>query len=169
MNHIWERVLQATDNDKPLLAFLQRLLTLDPEQRANFADLAHHPYLRQIDLLPVSDSSVAAVSDTFALPAALPAVPAPQQVVSMPCEGKTIVEGLQPVPDMPSLLWNPSSEAVCHMSSGSVYRSAAAGPLTSLHISSGIHGDISISKVVPFVTCMQCTVIHGMTACSHKY
>ena len=149
MQHIWDRLLQVTDNDLPLLAFLQQLLTLDPHLRArNFADLANHPYLHQIDL-PASDSSSTPVHDIVALPT----VPASQQVVStltmsehvsMPSVGKDVAGRLQPVPGMPSLLWNPSSEAVCHMSSGSVYRSAAAGSMqcTALpcqHITLAIH------------------------------
>ena len=131
MEDIWDQVLQATDNDKALLAFLQQLLTLDPHQRANFANLAHHPYLHQPDL-PVSDNIATSVHDTVALPA----VSAPQQVlstptmsntVSVPSLGKDVGGRLQQVPGMPSLLWDPSSQAVCQVSSGSVYRSAAAG------------------------------------------
>ena len=52
MEPIWDRLLQATDNDLPLLAFLQQLLTLDPHQRANFADLANHPYFTRLTCLP---------------------------------------------------------------------------------------------------------------------
>lgn len=53
MGEVWDRLRQATGNDAPLVAFLQRLLTLDPAARADFAGLTQHPYVQ----LEEADSS----------------------------------------------------------------------------------------------------------------
>ena len=74
----WDRLRQATNNDAPLLAFLQQLLSLDPAPHADFAALADHPYL-QLDPPPAlhSPSAAAAASDASGLAAAaLAAAPA---------------------------------------------------------------------------------------------
>lgn len=79
MEDVWDRLRQATNNDAPLLTFLQQLLSLDPAPRADFAALANHPYL-QLDPPPAlhSPSAAAVASDASGLATASPAaVPAP--------------------------------------------------------------------------------------------
>ena len=39
MDELWDRLREATNNDEALVAFLQQLLTLDPEPRCDFTKL----------------------------------------------------------------------------------------------------------------------------------
>lgn len=77
MEGVWDRLRQATNNDAPLLGFLQQLLSLDPAPRADFAALANHPYLH-LDPPPVlpPPSAAAAASDASGLAAATAAATA---------------------------------------------------------------------------------------------
>lgn len=144
MEDVWDRLRQATNNDAPLLAFLQQLLSLDPAPRADFVALANHPYLH-LDPPPVlhSPSATAVASDASGLAAAAQA--ASQLVMSaattasgpaaVMTDGATLEDAVKSIPGMveqfdslvavlgiPFLVFDPTLNPVCETASGAVYR-----------------------------------------------
>ena len=136
MEEVWERLRKATNKDAPLVAFLQRMLTLDPAARADFAALCSHPYLQttlpQQATLTASSSHDSAQHLTASLAVsaagAVSAVVMPEQddlrAAVRLILGITAEEAAQmePVPGSPFLVWDPSRTAVCDTGSGVVYR-----------------------------------------------
>lgn len=151
LGEVWDRLQRATDNDAPLLAFLQQLLSLDPAARADFATLAQHPYLR-LDQphIHVSTSSMAAAAaasatvepavvmpDEAALRAAVMSIPTGMAKVSKdrshpywsssraPCtieRDDAEAERMVAVPGIPFLVFDPIGRPVCETASGTVFR-----------------------------------------------
>ncbi len=150
MTEIWDRLREATDNDEGLVTILQQLFTLDPEPRANFAALAEHPYLQQAIPTPVPGSdpenaahsagASSAVVDAHVSPSSSPSLAASAAVkdaaalwvpdlrsLATDMKPSTVSDtdptaGMQPIPGIPFLIWDPTSVAVCEVSSGVVYR-----------------------------------------------
>ena len=123
MEEVWDKLHQATSDDA-LIEFLQRLLTLDPAARADFAALANHPYVQmEPALLPASNAP--------RLGAPSPAMAALMPSSSELCKAVRTIPGLQgdtadalqAVPGVLYLMWDPDS-LVCVTASGAVYRQA---------------------------------------------
>ena len=127
MDDVWARLCTATHNDEALLAFLQRLLTLDPEARADFGELVEtHPYLQPASQ-PVPVPGSLAASSAAASTAASNTVAVYKDAVTMQVAArldvdKDVMQRLQSLPGLASVWWDPTSVPVCHLSSGSVYR-----------------------------------------------
>ena len=123
MEEVWDRLRQATSNDAPLVDFLQRLLTLDPEPRAHFAALANHPYVQAQPALPAAVT--AAVVDAALAPKA-GAMPSKsvlaKAVMSIPGLEKDRADDLDTVPGIPYLVCDADLPPVCETASGIVYR-----------------------------------------------
>lgn len=129
MGEVWERLREATHNDEALVAFLQQLLTVEPEPRSDFAKLVEgHPYL-QPAIVPaaVSGNHAASLPAPPTPPLAVPRSPSPLLVAK---DGPTVHgSSVEPVPGLPSVWWDPASPPVCRMASGAVYRYVTASPL----------------------------------------
>ena len=105
MEEVWDRLRKATSNDAPLVDFLQRLLTLDPDTRAHFAALANHPYIQAQPALPAAVT--AADVDATSSPKAVP-MPSKselsQAVMSIPGMQKDKADEMETVPGIPYLV-----------------------------------------------------------------
>ena len=128
MEEVWDRLRQATGNDGPLVAFLQKLLSLDPTARADFGTLvAQHPYV-QVDQAPMcgpgcveqSQSSLAEAPATPVPAAVMPSDAALENAVR--CIPGVHADRMVPVPGIPFLVFDPSLDPVCETTSGDVYR-----------------------------------------------
>ena len=123
MEEVWDRLRKATLNDAPLVDFLQRLLTLDPEPRTHFAALANHPYVQSEPALPAAVT--AADVDATLAPQAR-AMPSKNElakaVVSIPGLEKDKADDMDTVLGIPYLVWDAELPSVCDTASGSVYR-----------------------------------------------
>ena len=123
MKEIWDRLRQATGNDAPLVAFLQRLLTLDPAARADFASLSQHPYVQLEQADPSAVFCQAEKQPSAPTPAPMPTGTALAEAVrTIPEMRPDIAATLQPVSGMPYLVWDPAMDPVCDTASGQVYR-----------------------------------------------
>lgn len=123
MEEVWDRLRQATGNDAPLVAFLQRLLTLDPAARADFAALSQHPYVQPEQAHPSAVFCQAETQPSATTPAPMPTGTALSEAVKLIPEMRPdIPESLQTVPGMPYLVWDPAVGPVCETASGQVYR-----------------------------------------------
>ena len=123
MEEVWDRLRQATGNDAPLVAFLQRLLTLDPAARADFEGLSQHPYVQPEQVHPSSVFGQAEEQPSAPTPAPMPTGTALAEAVKLIPEMRPdIAATLQTVPGMPYLVWDPAVDPVCDTASGQVYR-----------------------------------------------
>lgn len=125
MDEVWAKLQEATHNDNALIAFLQHLLTVEPGPRANFGELVRTSSYLQ-DSVPVSPAASLPVSLTP--PPAEPKTAPALQTVPGPYVDNHVVEHLEPISGLPSVLWDPTAEAVCQLASGSVYRYITASP-----------------------------------------
>ena len=124
MDDVWARLRTATQNDEALVAFVQRLLTLDPGARANFGELVQtHPYMQPASQPVPVPGSLAASSAAVSAPAGS-TITVSKDAATMPRldVDKDVMQRLQSLPGLASVWWDITSVPVCHLSSGSVYR-----------------------------------------------
>lgn len=121
MDEVWAKLQEATCNDHALVTFLQQLMTVEPGPRANFGELVRTSSYLQ-GSVPVSPRPAPSLPASLTLPPAEPTTALPLQTAPGPFVDQHVVRHLTPVPGLPSVLWDPSAEAVCQLSSGLVYR-----------------------------------------------
>lgn len=121
MDEVWAQLREATGNDHALITFLQQLMTVEPGPRANFGQLVRTSSYLQSSV-PFSPRPAPSLPASLRLLPAEPTTALPLQTVPGPFVDKHVVRHLKPVPGLPSVLWDPSAEAVCQLSSGLVYR-----------------------------------------------
>ena len=123
MEEVWDRLRKATSNDIPLVDFLQRLLTLDSNPRADFAALANDTYV-QTDIA----SPAVANAPIFDAPTASRVGPMPSEgelskaVRRIPGVQGHELDALESVPGIAFLVWDPAASPVCETASGAVCR-----------------------------------------------
>ena len=110
MAAIWQKLQQAT-GDGQFVSFIKTVLTLDPLPRSRDDEIISHPYLQA---RAVAHHTAAAPNEATALASPLVQPRCPDDKAR-----------LATVPGMPSVLWDPK-QAVCHTSSGTVYRCDAS-------------------------------------------
>ena len=120
MDELWDRLREATDNDEALVAFLQQLLTLDPEPRSDFTKLVEgHSYLQPPHVpAPISPAPTAS-----GVPGPLADVATSSTPLHVARDGPNLPTGVaEPIPGLPSVWWDPQLPPVCELTSGSVFR-----------------------------------------------